>query len=104
MNYWHECISEAFDDAGIVATSEQIKTVVEFVEGAHENYGMAFGHDCIPNPLEQDNKQLKQALVDEKEKVFCKECMGKGSITSPGPYHSSISTCWKCRGEGKHKP
>ena len=52
-NYWEECVSEAFQEAGITATSDQIKIVSEYVEGAHENYGMAHGHECIPNPYKQ---------------------------------------------------
>lgn len=65
MDYWTECISEAMEDAGIAATKEQIDTVVTWVEGAHENYGMAFGHDCIPNPLESDLKELKASHAKE---------------------------------------
>ena len=41
MEYWKECIEEAFSENGIVATDEQIKSVVDWVEGAHENIGMA---------------------------------------------------------------
>lgn len=62
MDYWHECIAESFDDAGITATEEQIKTVASWVEGAHENYGMAFGHDCIPNPMETEVNELKKKI------------------------------------------
>lgn len=102
MDYWTECISEAFEDAGISATKEQIKTVVEWVEGAHENYGMAHGHDAIPNPLELENDNLKRELRKEQDKVICEECKGKGRIITAGPYHSSDSACWKCRGEGRH--
>jgi hypothetical protein len=101
MNYWKECISEAFDDAGITASEKQIETVVDWVKGAHENYGMAFGHDCIPNPLESENKRLTQELKVEKNKITCPACNGHGSITSNGPYHSSHSSCFKCRGEGR---
>lgn len=61
MNYWEECIAEAMEDAGITATDEQVKTVADWVDGAHENYGMAHGHDCIPNPLglEVDNLKIE---------------------------------------------
>jgi len=104
MNYWLECIEEAFDEAGIRATPEQIKSVTEAVEGAHEHYGMAHGHDCIPNPMETENKILATALKVEKSKEFCRECDGRGRIISGGPCHSSDSECWKCRGEGKFIP
>lgn len=72
MDYWKECIETAFDEAGITATEEQKKSVIETVEGAHENYGMAFGHDCIPNPLEAEVKQAEartKAVEKEGERI-----------------------------------
>ena len=104
MDYWVECITEALDEVGIVATQEQIITVAGIVEGSHENYGMAFGHDCIPNPLRTENERLKKDLKDEQEKVICKECKGKGYTVSYGGSFQSESQCYKCRGEGRHKP
>lgn len=100
MNYWKECISEALDDAGINATEDQIKTIAEWVSGAHENYGMAFGHDCISNSF--DEGRLKEELRKEKSKVYCKSCKGQGYIVTNGPYHSSETTCHVCRGEVRH--
>ena len=101
MNYWEECISEAFDTAGIVASEDQIKEVACWVEGAHQNHGMAQGYDAIPNPLRLENDNLKKELKKEQEKVICKECDGVGWITIPGPYHSGTSQCFKCHGEGR---
>ena len=63
MDYWTECIQEAFEDAGIVATREQVDIVAGVVEGGHENYGMAFGHDCIPNPLISEIESLKREMA-----------------------------------------
>lgn len=71
MNYWEECISEAFEDAGITATAEQKEAVSIWVEGAHDNYGMAHGHDCIPNPMHSEVDDLKRqikALEESHEK------------------------------------
>jgi hypothetical protein len=62
MEYWEECISEAFDDAGITASEAQIETVASWVEGSHDNYGMAHGHDCIPNPENAEIKELQQEI------------------------------------------
>jgi hypothetical protein len=62
MDYWKECVTEAMEDAGIKATNEQIETVCSWVEGAHDNYGMAHGHDCIPNPMESEVDKLKQEI------------------------------------------
>lgn len=104
MDYWKECIAEAFESAKIVATDEQINEVASWAEGAHENYGMAHGHDCIPNPETLRADELKRKLEIEQRKIYCKECKGSGRIYSQGPYHGSDSQCWKCNGEGKYLP
>jgi len=59
MDYWEETISEAFEDAGIAATKEQIQTVASWVEGAHDNYGMAHGYDAIPSHVNSEIEQIK---------------------------------------------
>lgn len=71
MKYWVECISEALDDAKLIATEEQIQILADWVSGAHENYGMAFGYDCISSPLVDENKELKEKLSKEKRKITC---------------------------------
>ena len=101
MDYWKECISEAFEDAKITATTEQIDLVASWVEGAHDNYGMAHGHDCIPNPLRQELDETKTALDKERRKVTCPECKGTGEWVSYGPHHSASSQCSRCRGDGR---
>ena len=67
MDYWNECVSEAFEDAGITATDEQINTVAGWIEGAHDNYGMAFGHDAIPNPKDAEVERLKLTIKELKQ-------------------------------------
>lgn len=104
MDYWKEAVSCALDEAGITASDEQIEQIAGAMESSHENYGMAFGHDCIPNPLQLENARLSRELRVEREKIVCKECKGKGRIISHGPYHSSDTQCWVCRGEGKVSP
>lgn len=104
MDYWKECIAEAFEDAGIVASKEQIDTVASWAEGAHDNYGMAHGHDAIPNPLRQEVSALEKKLTLEREKITCPECRGTGQWVSHGPIHSASSQCSACRGEGRRSP
>lgn len=104
MDYWTECISEALGEAGISASKEQVDVVAGWVEGAHENYGMAHGHHTIPNPLEGELREAKTGLDAEKRKVNCRECGGTGHIVSLGPYHSCESSCFRCNGEGRHLP
>ncbi len=62
MEYWNDCIEEAFCDAEITATKEQIATVVSWVDGAHENYGMASGSEHIPNPMNAEVDELKRKI------------------------------------------
>jgi hypothetical protein len=51
MKYWDRCLSEALEDAKLVATEEQIEIIADFVKISHENYGMSHGYDNIPNPF-----------------------------------------------------
>lgn len=102
LDYWKECISEALSEQGIAATAEQIHEIAYCVEGAHENYGMAFYQP--ENPLIGELANAKSELKKEQDKVFCKPCNGSGRIYTQGPYHGSDSQCWKCHGHGKHAP
>lgn len=104
MNYWKECITEAIEEAGIAATEAQIESISKFVSGAHEQYGMAHGHDCIPNPLKLENDRLEKALESERTKVVCPDCGGNGSIYSEFGTRSSWSSCARCRATGKVSP
>lgn len=100
MKYFEECISEAFDEANIIATQEQIKSVAECVEGAFDNHSQAHGYDCIPDPRDLEIKELEKKLKIEKDKVICDKCRD-GTITINGPVHSYISSCTYCNGEGR---
>ena len=62
MNPWNDCIVEAFQDAGIIASRGQIDTVIVWIEGEIENGDMARGYDAIPNPLLVENTRLKHQL------------------------------------------
>lgn len=100
-DYWIECIVEAFNDARIQGTTEQIATIALSVQISSENYGTAHGYDCIPNPLTGENKQLRQGLAKERGKRRCPQCVGSGRVINHGPCHSSESECPNCRGEGR---
>jgi len=41
-DYWRECISIAAEECELTLTPEQVEHIADTVEGAHENYGMAF--------------------------------------------------------------
>ena len=108
MDYWADTIAEAFEDAGISASDQQIKTVAGWAESAHENYSTFYGLDVANKNFsanrENEIQKLKDQLKAEKEKVHCEVCGGRGNTREPcGPSHVAISTCWKCNGEGRHK-
>ncbi len=104
QDYWTECIECALDEAGITATPQQIESVSKTVEGGHENYGMAFYQPSGPSQDAIDLKETKRLLAEERDKVICRDCGGRGRIITQGPYHGSNSHCDKCNGDGRHKP
>lgn len=108
MDYWKECIQEAFESAGLTATPEQVDEVASWAEGAHDNYSQALGHDVVAANYqgEKDAKieALQRSLEAEKDKVHCRECDGRGRIIENFGSHSSNTECWKCRGEGRVSP
>lgn len=108
MDYWKDTISEAFEDAGITATDEQIETVAQWAESGHENYSMAMGHDVASANLaaerERERKAGWEAAERERNKVHCRECNGRGRIVASDGIRSSDSECSKCRGEGRRDP
>ncbi len=102
IDYWREAVECALDEAGVSATPEQIRDIAEAIEGSADNIGQAF---YVPSsPLLGENERLRRELRTEREKVVCGECKGTGETVSYGPYHSAISSCFKCRGEGKVSP
>ena len=93
MDYWTECISKAFNDAGIVATQDQISTVVCWIERSYELFGVVHGYDCIPNPESKEIEDLKKRFYAERDKSRCENCKGTG-------YYMG-DQCWKCKGDGR---
>lgn len=106
MDYWTECVEEALHDAGVVATPEQIEMIAGAVEGGHENYGMAHGHDAIPNPRADECDRLRNELEKERRKIKCDACGGNGNYDgkTPSPHIKWPELCWKCDGEGRLDP
>ena len=99
--YWEKCIAIAAEENNIPLTAEQITALAQSAQSGHENYGMAFYEPPAGEYLERENKRLREEPVKEQNKVVCPLCRGRGRLISQGPYHSSNSECWKCRGEGK---
>lgn len=108
LEYWTECVACAADECGLSLTDEQLKCLADGVNGGHENYSMAFGHD-VANANWSATKQreitdLKKQVQREKDKVHCKTCNGKGRIYTYGGTMMSSMECWECHGEGRHDP
>ena len=97
-DYWKDCIAEGFEEAKIIATDEQINIVAGWAESSHDHFSMAHGYDCIPNPLQQENRSLQRELEKEKSKMICPDCHGRGRIIENAPWginRSSESQCSK---------
>ncbi|MER9196401.1 hypothetical protein NKI13_24470 [Mesorhizobium australicum] len=107
-DYWDECISIAADECGLTLTKEQLDCLSGSVRSGHENYGMASGNDVASSNLWADVKREKDGIAKELHReqnmITCKPCKGSGSITTFGGTFQSTSSCWKCRGHGRHDP
>ena len=106
MNYWQECVSTAIEEAGIVATDEQIALVAEAIEGGFENYDMAHGYDVIGVPVElqaqRELRELKQKIEAheqwERSTEPCKRCTTTGTVLDGW---GRDMTCPDCNGKGR---
>ncbi|AFU88519.1 hypothetical protein CcrSwift_gp201 [Caulobacter phage CcrSwift] len=66
-DYWLESLDASFDGEGLFdlwngIPLEKRRSIAEGIEGSFENYGMAHGHDVIPNPLRTE--------MDERERRY----------------------------------
>ncbi len=100
--YWQEAVTSALDEISISLTKEQISIMADNIQISHENIGLAF--HTPESPLKSESNRLEEELQKEREKVHCKKCNGSGRITDDDGVRSSNSECFKCRGEGRHKP
>lgn len=65
LSYWKEAVQIAFDEVGVsmdIISDDDWDRVAGSLQISAEQEGMAFGYDCIPNPIEQENKALKQKI------------------------------------------
>ena len=107
-DYWRDCVAESFEDAGISASSEQIDTVASWVEGAFENYSLATGAECIPNPQVVEAKEYLRKVRAEITKRQewelstkpCRSCTTTGWVLDGW---GRDAQCQNCSGTGRHK-
>jgi len=101
FDYWDECVAIAAEECGAHLTPEQIKSIAGSVQGAHENYGMAFYSPPDGEHLHDQIDTLKRALSVEQGKRGCAPCKGTGRlIYNSGPWGVDTQ-CPTCHGEGK---
>jgi hypothetical protein len=106
MNYWETCIEEAFEESGIVATKDQMENVAAWVDGAHDNYSMAHGHDVIRSNFISDEQRELEKLKNEiakKERwenstVPCRRCATTGLVLD---VWGRDVECLNCGGKGR---
>lgn len=104
--YWEECLSQAADEIGLDLCSESLQHLAEAVSGGHENYGMAFGHDHIPCPVEsQAKRDLESLKRKESERDSwvdrtspCKQCTTSGNVFD---CWGRTAVCPTCNGRGR---
>lgn len=80
MNYWVECIACSLDEHGVKATQEQIEAIAADVEVSHENFGMAHGYDCIPNPLHAEIAERDERIKRIEKERDCAELDFKKNV------------------------
>jgi uncharacterized CHY-type Zn-finger protein len=103
-DYWHEAVAVAMEEAGVSATPEQIAMIAEAMEGCHENYGMYMGHNAISHPAVEAADRLRRELDEERKKVTCPLCRGRGRLITYGGTLQCDQECSRCRGEGRITP
>jgi len=71
FNYWSEALHAAFDEVGglpnEMGTSDH-ETMVKVLLGARDQESMAFGYDCIPNPLEATVKEVRGLRAEDAQR------------------------------------
>lgn len=69
LDYWRECVSTAAEDCGLTMTADQLEFIAYAVEGAHENYGMAF-YSPPPSDGIAEIRREGQAALDKLQRAF----------------------------------
>ena len=61
-SYWTQAVEAALEEVGISASMEQIESMADVVQGAHEMYGETHGYQHFGNPADDEVKRLKREL------------------------------------------
>jgi RecJ-like exonuclease len=106
--YWEIFVDEALPEMGITLTKEQRLELLEGIIGhasmEHEATGVAVADRNLSGAREAELNKANRDLLFEREKIMCRNCDGRGRITTYGGTFQSRSQCWECKGEGKVHP
>jgi len=95
-SYWVESVGQSLDEAGLVATEAQIERIADDMSICCDQHDMAFGFDVASQNLAATRRRevaaLRRELAEERDKVVCGQCHGRGLVVMAGPCHSSEST------------
>ena len=93
-DYWTDAAHEALHEIDVSATPTEVEIVAGIMESNHENYGMAHGHDAIPNPLVAEMDR-KVAMVKADVKIEIEELKKQVDL------QKSYVEYWKAQYEDK---
>ena len=66
FDYWEECLANSFEENGIIATQEQLKSITIDIQTNHENYGMAFYSPPSSDRVADIEREWKKRYDDLK--------------------------------------
>lgn len=97
-DYWKEAFLDTLEQCGLwdivkEIPPEKLNEISISLENWSENKTMYYSGIAY-DPLVKENEELKKNLDIERNKVFCKNCNGKG--------YDLGSQCWKCNGYGRY--
>lgn len=104
VEYFRELLTDSLDEHGLKATPEQVLAIAKDVAGAHENFGMAFGHDAIPSPAIAERKRLDEQHKYEVKRLEIEAAAYKREaceLAGKDPHDVWVSDgqvyCWRNR-------
>jgi DnaJ-class molecular chaperone len=106
--YWACIVDEVIPDAGVALTKEQRDEILENIIAYASMEGEATGRNIWDANLSASRQceidDAKKALRFEEEKIICRSCDGRGTITTYGGTMQCTSRCYECDGHGKVHP
>lgn len=97
-DYWQEAVASSLEAHGISFNAQQLTSIAGDMVTSHEQYSMAFP---VPeHPSVQEAAVLRARLDRASTARACTLCNGTGRSVLHGPYHSSETDCWNCKGSG----